>query len=68
MQTTNKKGTMKATDLPATGRTRPRMSERINLRLPTPMRWQLHDMAYKRQITIADVVREIIQRAIKGER
>ncbi len=67
MQTTNKKGTMKQTDLPATGRTRPRMSARINLRLPLGMMLALRREAFRRQVDVADVVREIIQRAIKGE-
>jgi hypothetical protein len=77
MQTTNKKGTMKAqTDLPATGRTRPRMTARINLRLPLGMMMALRQEAIRRQLDVADVAREIIRahvtreiigKAVKGE-
>ena len=57
---------MKAqTDAPATGRIRPRMSGRINLRLPLGLLMALRQEAYRRQVDVADVVREIIGKAIR---
>ena len=56
---------MKAqTDLPATGRTRPRMNGRINLRLPLGWLLHLRREAFRRQVDVADVVREIVGKAI----
>jgi len=52
-------------DIPATGRTRPRMSARINLRLPLGWLMALRQEAFRRQVDVADVAREIIGKAIR---
>jgi len=60
---------MKAqTDLPATGRTRPRMNGRINLRIQHGWMVKLRREAFRRQVDVSDVARDIIGKAIKGER
>jgi hypothetical protein len=57
--------TMKQTDIPATGRTSPRMSARINLRLPLGWHLRLRREAFRRQMDVSDVAREIIGKAIR---
>jgi len=57
--------TMKQTDIPATGRTRPRMTARINLRLPLGMMMALRQEAFRRQMDVSDLVREIIFDSLK---
>ena len=56
---------MKQTDAPATGRTSPRMTARINLRLPLGWLIHLRREAVRRQVDVADVAREIIGKAIR---
>jgi hypothetical protein len=41
------------------------MSGRINLRLPLGLLMALRQEAYRRQVDVADVVREIIGKAIR---